>query len=52
MDMTTYSIRPCRVEEVTSVYHFRLKSTKQKFEIVKQTTESVSSVSLVARQVV
>ena len=50
MDMTTSSIRPNRVEVVTSVQRRRRWTPEQKLEIVKQTNEPGSSVSLVARQ--
>jgi transposase len=50
MDMTMSSIRPNRVEVVTSVQPRRRWTPEQKLEIVKQTNESGSSVSLVARQ--
>jgi hypothetical protein len=50
MDMTMSSIRPNRVEVVTSVQRRRRWTPEQKLEIVKQTNESGSSVSLVARQ--
>ncbi len=48
--MTMSSIRPNRVEVVTSVQRRRRWTPEQKLEIVKQTNESGSSVSLVARQ--
>ena len=44
------SIRSNRVEVVTSVQRRRRWTTEQKLEIVKQTNELGSSVSLVARQ--
>jgi transposase len=44
------SIRPNRVEVVTSVQLRRRWTPEQKLEIVKQTNEPGSSVSLVARQ--
>lgn len=47
MDMTMSSIRPTRVEVVTSVQRRRRWSSEQKLEIVKQTNEPRSSVSLV-----
>jgi transposase len=50
MDMTMSSIRPNRVEVVTSVQRRRRWTAEQKLEIVKQTNELGSSVSLVARQ--
>ena len=50
MDMTMSSIRPNRVEVVTSVQRHRRWTPEQKLEIVKQTNEPGSSVSLVARQ--
>ena len=50
MDMTMSSIRPNRVEVVTSVQRRRRWTPEQKLEIVKQTNEPGSSVSLVARQ--
>ncbi len=49
MDMTMSSIRPSRVEVVTSVQRRRRWTPEQKLEIVKQTNEPGSSVSLVAR---
>ena len=49
MDMTMSSIRPNRVEVVTSVQRRRRWTPEQKLEIVKQTNEPGSSVSLVAR---
>jgi transposase len=49
MDMTMSSIRPSRVEVVTSVQRRRCWTPEQKLEIVKQTNEPGSSVSLVAR---
>ena len=50
MDMTMSSIRPNRVEVVTSVQRRRRWTPEQKLEIVKQTNDPGSSVSLVARQ--
>ena len=50
MDMTMSSIRPNRVEVVTSVQRRWRWTPEQKLEIVKQTHEPSSSVSLVARQ--
>jgi transposase len=50
MDMTMSSIRPNRVEVDTSVQRRRRWTPEQKLEIVKQTNEPESSVSLVARQ--
>ena len=50
MDMTMSSIVPNRVEVVTSVQRRRRWTPEQKLEIVKQTDEPGSSVSLVARQ--
>jgi transposase len=50
MDMTMSSIRPNLVEVVTSVQRRRRWTPEQKLEIVKQTNEPGSSVSLVARQ--
>jgi transposase len=50
MDMSMSSIRPNRVEVVTSVQRRRRWTPKQKLEIVKQTNEPGSSVSLVDRQ--
>lgn len=49
MDMTMSSIRPSRVEVVTSVQRRRRWTPEQKLEIVKQTNEPGTSVSLVAR---
>jgi transposase-like protein len=49
MDMTMSSIRPSRVEVLTSVQRRRRWTPEQKLEIVKQTNEPGSSVSLVAR---
>ena len=43
------SIRPSRVEVVTSVQRRRRWTPEQKLEIMKQTNEPGSSVSLVAR---
>ena len=48
--MTMSSIRPNRVEVVTSVQRRRRWTPEQKLEIVKQTNETGSSVSLVARE--
>ena len=45
MDMTMSSIRPNRVEVVTSVQRRRRWTPEQKLEIVKQTNEPGSSVS-------
>jgi transposase-like protein len=50
MDMTMSSIRPNRVKVVASVQRRRRWTPQQKLEIVKQTNEPRSSVSLVARQ--
>ena len=50
MDMTTSSATPSRVEVVTSVQRRRRWTPEQKLEIVKQTNELSSSVSLVPRQ--
>jgi transposase len=50
MDIIMPSIRPKRVEVVTSVQRRWRWSPVQKLEIVKQTNEPGSSVSLVARQ--
>ena len=50
MGMTMSSIRPNGVEVVTSVHRRRRWTPEQKLEIVKQTNESGSSVSLLARQ--
>ena len=50
MDMPMSSIRPNRVEVVTSVQRRRRWTPEQKLEIVKQTNEPGNSVSLVARQ--
>lgn len=50
MDMTMSSATPSRVEVVTSVQRRRRWTPEQKLEIVKQTNELGSSVSLVARQ--
>ena len=50
MDMTMSSIRSNRVEVVTSVQRRRRWTPEQKLEIVKQTNETGSSVSLVARE--
>ncbi len=50
MDMTMSSATPTRVEVVTSVPRRRRWTPEQKLEIVKQTNEPGSSVSMVARQ--
>ena len=50
MDMTMSSATPIRVEVVTSVQRRRRWTPEQKLEIVKQTNEPGSSVSMVARQ--
>ena len=50
MDMTMSSIRPNRVEVVTSVQRRRRSTPEQKLEIIKQTNEPGCFVSLVARQ--
>ena len=50
MDMTMSSATPARVEVVTSVQRRRRWTPEQKLEIVKQTNEPGSSVSMVARQ--
>ena len=50
MDMTMFSATPTRVEVVTSVQRRRRWTPEQKLEIVKQTNEPGSSVSMVARQ--
>ena len=50
MDMTMSSAASTRVEVVTSVQRRRRWSPEQKLEIVKQTNEPGSSVSMVARQ--
>ena len=50
MDMTMSSVTPSRVEVVTSVQRRRRWTPEQKLEIVKQTNEAGSSVSMVARQ--
>ena len=50
MDMTMSSVTPSRVEVVTSVQRRRRWTPEQKLEIVKQTNEPGSSVSIVARQ--
>ena len=50
MDMTVSSATPSRVEVVTSVQRRRRWTPEQKLEIVKQTNEPGSSVSMVARQ--
>jgi transposase len=49
MDMTMFSIRPSRVEVVTSVQRRRRWTPEQKLEFVKQTNEPAGSVSSVAR---
>jgi transposase len=48
MDMSMSSIRPSRVQVVTSAQRRRRWTPEQKLEIVKQTNEPESSVSLVA----
>ena len=50
MDMTMSSATPSRVEVVTSVQRRRRWTPEQKLQIVKQTNEPGSSVSMVARQ--
>ena len=50
MDMTMSSVAPSRVEVVTSVQRRRRWTPEQQLEIVKQTNEPGSSVSIVARQ--
>ena len=50
MDMTMSSATPSRVEVVTSVQRRRRWTPEQKLEIVKQTNDPGSSVSMVARQ--
>ena len=50
MYMTMSSVTPTRVEVVTSVQRRRRWTPEQKLEIVKQTNEPGSSVSMVARQ--
>jgi len=50
MDMTMSSATPSRVEVATSVQRRRRWTPEQKLEIVKQTNEPGSSVSMVARQ--
>ena len=50
MDMTMSSATLSRVEVVTSVQRRRRWTPEQKLEIVKQTNEPGSSVSMVARQ--
>jgi transposase len=50
MDITTSSATPSRVEVVTSAQRRRRWTPEQKLEIVKQTNEPGSSVSMVARQ--
>ena len=48
--MTLFSATPTRVEVVTTVQRRRRWTPEQKLEIVKQTNEPGSSVSMVARQ--
>ncbi len=48
MDMTMYSATPTRVEVVTNVERRRRWTPEQKLEIVKQTNQPGSSVSMVA----
>ena len=50
MDMTMSSATPSRVEVVASVQRRRRWTPEQKLEIVKQTNEPGSSVSMVSRQ--
>ena len=50
MDMTMSSATPSRVEVVASVQRRRRWTPEQKLEIVKQTNEPGSTVSMVARQ--
>ena len=50
MDMTMSSATPTRLEVVTSVQRRRRWTPEQKLEIVKQTNEPGSTVSMVARQ--
>ena len=50
MDMTMSSMRPNRVEVLTSVQRRRRWTPEQKLEIVKKTNEAGSSVSLKARE--
>lgn len=50
MDMTMSSVTPNRVEVVTSVQRRRRWTPEQKLEIVQQTNEPGSSVSMAARQ--
>ena len=50
MDLTMISAKPTWVEVVTSVQRRRRWTPEQKLEIVKQTNEPGSSVSMVARQ--
>jgi transposase len=50
MHMNMSSATPSRVEVVTSVQRRRRWTPEQKLEIVKQTNEPGSSVSMVARQ--
>jgi transposase len=52
MDMTRSSATPTRVEVETSVQRRRRWTPEQKLEIVKQTNEPGSSVTMVARQFV
>jgi transposase len=51
MNMTMSSATPTRVEVVTSVQRRRRWTLEQKLEIVKQTNEPGSSVSMVTRQI-
>ena len=50
VDMTLSSIRPNRVEVVTSIQRCRCWTPEKKLEIFKQANELGSSVSLVAGQ--
>ena len=50
MDMTMSSATPTRVDVVTSVQRRGRWTPEQKLEIVKQTNEPASSVSMLARQ--
>ena len=50
MDMTMSSATPTRVDVVTSVQRRWRWTPEQKLEIVKQTNEPASSVSMLARQ--
>lgn len=50
MDMTMSSVKPDRFEVITGVQRRRRWTPEQKLEIVKQTNEPGSSVSLVARR--